>query len=111
VSRSLIVIYLQKIFKPFNVFFTPQRFQLKWRSEGIRWGEGLHESREVDRGCPLTAAFEIGDRNDHPCSVIWSKANILCDLAPSSLLSLKGSLGTLDERMASSFHQPRISGR
>lgn len=48
-SRSLIVIYLQKIFKPFNVFFTPQRFQLKWRSEGIRWGEGLHESREVDR--------------------------------------------------------------
>jgi hypothetical protein len=41
----------------------------------------------------------------------WSKPNILSDLAPSSLLSFKGSLGTLDERTASSFHQPRISGR
>lgn len=39
-----------------------------------RWAERLHESRDVDRGCRLTAAaFEIGDRNDHPCSVMTSR--------------------------------------
>jgi hypothetical protein len=44
---------------------------MRYHHRQVSLAQRLNESRDVDRGCRLTAAaFEIGDHNDHRCPVM-----------------------------------------